>query len=184
MQAAGDRSEMCPAGLTLPRASETANAAQFSLRFISGKARICIALLALLIGSGTAFAHGVGYRPSGKSAVALEFYYSTGETMAYEEAQVFSPQDANSAYQSGRTDEFGRYSFIPETEGEWRVVVKDHEGHRAEAAIQITSDFLSGGETVSAPPPSLPQGAGLALRAALGVSLLFNIAAMIRLKCT
>ncbi|GHV54882.1 hypothetical protein FACS1894216_15810 [Synergistales bacterium] len=135
----------------------------------------------ITLGCGTAFAHGVGYRQSDKKAVPLEFYYSTGEMMAYEEARVFSPLDEKNAYLSGRTDEFGRYSFIPSAEGEWRVIVKDREGHMAEAAVQITGEFLSGGasgvgESAAAQSP-LPQGGELFLRAAFGVSILLNISA-------
>jgi nickel transport protein len=138
-------------------------------------------LLFLCAWSRDALAHGVGYRVSGKKAVALEFYYSTGETMAYLEARAYSPNDVKNAFQSGRTDEFGRYSFIPQTEGEWRVIVKDEEGHRAEAVIPITPEFLSGGgELPTAAQSSIPQGMELYLRAVLGVSLLFNIAAFVR----
>jgi nickel transport protein len=146
----------------------------------------CILTLSILIGPTPALAHGVGYRMSDKKAVPLEFYYSTGETMAYQETLVFSPLDSKNSYQSGRTDEFGRYSFIPESEGEWRVVVKDHEGHRAEAAIQITGDFFSGLDAspkgLTSSQPSLPQGSELFWRAVLGVSILFNIAALARAR--
>ncbi|MDR3354473.1 MAG: hypothetical protein LBO21_05500 [Synergistaceae bacterium] len=133
---------------------------------------------------GAAFGHGSGYRQSKIDAVALEFYYSTGEAMAYQETKVYSPGGEGIAYQSGRTDEFGRYSFVPATEGEWRVEVKDDEGHRAEALIPITAEFMEGASDGTAVPvqSSLPQGADLFVRALLGVSLIFNAAAFVRLK--
>ncbi|MDR1943687.1 MAG: hypothetical protein LBQ19_02595 [Synergistaceae bacterium] len=144
---------------------------------------VLVAVLLLAV-PGDAFAHGVGYRLSSKKAVALEFYYSTGETMAYLDARAYSPQDERNAFQSGRTDEFGRYSFVPATEGEWLVVVKDEEGHRAEAKVPITAEFLddSGGEVSVAARSSLPRGFDLFLRAVLGVSILFNLAALVRLR--
>lgn len=132
-----------------------------------------------------ALAHGVGYRVSSKKAVTLEFYYSTGETMAYLEARTYSPSDEKNAFQSGRTDEFGRVSFAPDSEGEWRVVVRDDEGHIANAVVPVTPEFLSGGDEggVSlAAQSSLPRGADLFFRAALGVSVLFNIAVLVRLR--
>ena len=134
---------------------------------------------------GAALAHGVGYRVSSEKAITLEFYYSTGETMAYLEARTYSPLDERNAFQSGWTDEFGRVSFVPDSEGEWRVVVKDGEGHMANAAVPVTSEFLSGGGEDSlsvAAQSSLPQGAELFFRAALGVSVLFNIAALVRTR--
>jgi nickel transport protein len=126
----------------------------------------------------------VGYRQSGKSAVAVEFYYSTGETMAYQEFRVYSPQDDKNAYQSGRTDEFGRCSFVPENPGTWRVVVSDSEGHRADASIPIPQEFFDGGGDPRplAVKSHMPEGLDLYLRAALGVSVLFNVAAAVRFR--
>jgi nickel transport protein len=134
-------------------------------------------------GRGTAHAHGVGYRILAVRTVPLEFYYSTGETMAYLEAMVFSPADPKNSFQSGRTDEFGRYSFIPDIEGKWRVAVNDPEGHRAEASIEIGDDFFTDtGGGMAASAGSVPRGAEMMWRAVLGVSVIFNIAAFVKLK--
>ena len=113
-------------------------------------------------------AHGVGYRQSGMKAVALEFFYSTGEKMSYREAKVFSPKDEKFAVQSGRTDEAGRFAFVPDCEGEWRVIVRDEEGHQCEAKIDVTPEL----EAVSPGQQEEP----LYVRALLGVSIIFNIA--------
>ncbi|MDR2779562.1 MAG: hypothetical protein LBB28_00390 [Synergistaceae bacterium] len=142
--------------------------------------------LALFVGSGTAFAHGVGYRRLGMSAVALEFFYSTGESMAYQNARVYSPKDGKAFFQSGLSDEFGRVSFVPNIQGDWRIMVKDEEGHLAEAVITVTEEFILGSGEVSAETAagsSIPMGGELLIRALLGVSVLFNIAAFVR-KCT
>ncbi|MDR1514843.1 MAG: hypothetical protein LBS45_04045 [Synergistaceae bacterium] len=162
-------------------------AARFSQKAPRRGAALFICFLVpvlLLAGPDTASAHGVGYRQTGKSAVAIEFYYSTGELMAYQEFRVYSPRDEKNSFQSGRTDEFGRVSFVPEVPGTWRIVVSDTEGHRAEASIPITQEFFDGGRD---PRPvsvksSMPEGLDLFLRAALGVSLLFNAAFLVRLK--
>jgi nickel transport protein len=153
--------------------------------FSSTGLAVTASLLLALAMPGAATAHGVGYRISSKRAVTLEFYYSTGETMAYLEAKAYSPADEKNAFQSGRTDEFGRVSFVPDFEGEWRVVVKDEEGHMADAVVPVTSEFLSGVSEngVSAAVQSgFPQGVDLVLRALLGVSALFNIAVLARLR--
>ena len=134
------------------------------------------------------YAHGVGYRHSELNPIALEFFYSTGEKMSYREARVFSPKDSKFAAQTGRTDEQGRFAFIPDTSGEWRVIVRDEEGHQCEANISVTEDFIGGKEhtsgqeraSVSASGSSFPQGIDLLIRAILGVSILFNIVMIIR----
>lgn len=120
-------------------------------------------------------AHGVGYRHSELKAIPLEFFYSTGEKMSYCEARVFSPNDEKFAAQTGRTDEQGRFAFVPDSAGEWRVIVRDNEGHQCSASITV-------GETLSASQEesSLPQGIELLIRALLGVSVIFNAAMIIR----
>jgi nickel transport protein len=163
----------------------------FCARRLPQKARlnpalcVCFIVPALLLASlGTASAHGVGYRQTDRKAVALEFYYSTGETMAYQEFRVYSPDDGKNSYQSGRTDESGRCSFIPEKPGTWRIAVRDDEGHSAEASVSITPEFFDddGDPRSVAVNSSLPEGAELFFRAALGVSLLFNVAALFLAK--
>ena len=136
-----------------------------------------------------ALAHGVGYREAGGlSPVALEFFYSTGEPMSYREAKVFSPADEKFAHQTGRTDAAGRFAFVPDVPGLWRVVVRDEEGPQATAELDVTEALLKGGsvksEATSVPPADSnnpPEGLDLLIRAALGVSLLFNLAAFILL---
>lgn len=122
----------------------------------------------------SSYAHGVGYRQSEFRAVALEFFYSTGEKMSYREARVFSPKDSKFAAQTGRTDEQGRFAFVPDVSGEWRVIVRDEEGHQCEAKITVS-------ETLSASVSNDSDNVkDLWLRAILGVSVLFNIAMIIR----
>ena len=144
-------------------------------------AAMCAVGLVLFSGPTVASAHGVGYRRSAISALALEFYYSTGEAMAYQEARVYSPDNARAAYQTGRTDEYGRISFVPATSGDWRVEVRDEEGHRAEAVVTVADDWDENakGDDDAVSGDSMPAGRELFFRALLGVSLIFNIAAFV-----
>ena len=139
--------------------------------------------LSFLLTGNAALAHGVGYREArGLSPLALEFFYSTGEPMSYREAKVFSPADEKFANQTGRTDAAGRFAFVPDVPGTWRVVVRDEEGHQATAELDVTEALLNGGgvKSEAAPAPAAassnpPEGLELLIRAALGVSLLFNL---------
>ena len=136
----------------------------------------------ILLSDAEILAHGTGYRHSEFQAVALEFMYSTGEAMSYREARVFSPNDEKFAYQTGRTDEKGRFSFVPDTPGKWRVIVRDEEGHQCTAEIDVTAEFLSvkSDGTQQHDDWTLPQGMELFIRALLGVSIIFNIAMIVR----
>ncbi len=150
---------------------------------------VALVLAALVLSSAAAVradAHGVGYSESSLRPVALDFFYSTGELMSFLKAEVFSPSDDKAAYQSGRTDEEGRFAFIPNKPGKWRVVVNDDDGHRAEATVDVTQEFLAGGAaggvgSLVQEKKAAPEGPELYLRAGLGVSLLFNIAAFVLL---
>ena len=145
---------------------------------------IILAMALVCFWAGALFAHGVGYREAAEKSVALEFFYSTGEKMSYREARVFSPKDSKFAIQTGRTDELGRFAFIPDCEGVWRVIVRDEEGHQANAEINITAEFLSeniSGEAQISENSVFDSKFEIAIRALLGVSLIFNIAAFVKI---
>ena len=136
--------------------------------------RALIALSLVLLCAGEIFAHGVGYRESELQAIPLEFFYSTGEKMSYCEASVFSPNDSKFAAQTGRTDEAGRFAFIPDVSGDWRVVVSDGQGHRCEAVIMVAPSA-----SLRSAPPLTQERQGKTVPALLGVSIIFNIALVI-----
>ena len=129
---------------------------------------------------GEISAHGTGYKHSELKAAALEFMYSTGEKMSYCKAEVFSPKDEKFAFQSGRTDEQGRFSFVPDSEGTWKVTVRDEEGHQCTAEINITPEK---NVNVNADNQGgLLVGTEILIRSLLGVSIIFNIAMLIYRK--
>ena len=140
---------------------------------------VFLLVLVLWAGAGKAFAHGVGFRRSALPAVALEFMYSTGEMMSYREARVFSPNDDKFAVQTGRTDEKGRFAFVPDVPGEWRVIVRDEEGHQCEARVGVSGEGLGvSGEGLGVREEnSQPE---MLVRALLGVSILMNIAILVK----
>lgn len=146
---------------------------QTSLRAIV----IFTALVILVSFCSSSHAHGTGYRQSSLKAIALEFAYSTGEAMSYREARVYSPNDEKFAVQSGRTDENGRFAFVPDVKGEWRVIVRDEEGHQCEAKIDVTDEILSGKDNLTIQSDSDND---IYTRAMLGVSIIFNVALLIR----
>lgn len=122
--------------------------------------------------SADAAAHGTGYRIlDGKKPIAVEFVYSSGAPMSYAEALVWSPGDAEVEYQYGRTDRKGRFVFLPDAPGEWKISVNDGRGHKAVAAYQVATD-------PSIPKPATIQNPGKVSKivsAFLGISLIANV---------
>ncbi len=141
--------------------------------FIIGS--ICFGLIFLF--NGEILAHGTGYRQINLKAIPLEFFYSTGEKMSYREVKVFSPKDSKFPIQTGRTDEEGRFAFIPDVSGDWKVIVRDEEGHQCEAKINLTS--LSSDDDISPYRGHNVARGSMAKEAILGVSFIFNMAVFV-----
>ena len=73
-------------------------------------------------------------------AVLLEARYGGTEIVPFAKVQIFAP-GATREFQTGRTDQRGRFSFVPEGAGNWRAVVDDELGHRREVEIGVTAGF-------------------------------------------
>ncbi len=134
----------------------------------------------LLIAAGPLAAHDLDVEVRLHApAVVLRAAYSGSAAVAYAAVRVFAPGTATVEFQSGYADAAGRFAFVPDREGDWRAVVDDEMGHRAERRISIGRDFLAGpgaaGRAPSAGPGpdrrGLPQGQG----ALVGIALIIGL---------
>jgi hypothetical protein len=117
-----------------------------------------------LLLAGTASAHGVETRTLTSGAVAVEFRFTDGTTMALADAMAFAPSHPNEPSVTGRTDEHGRFSFFPDQDGDWTVEVRDGDTHVARAVVSVSDHKVA--ETRHAFPDWL-----------VAVSLVFNVLA-------
>jgi nickel transport protein len=76
-----------------------------------------------------------------KGGVGIAASYLDNSPMADCDVRVFSPEDRVTPFQTGQTDDNGRFMFFPDKKGEWKVIVDDGMGHRADAAVTITQDM-------------------------------------------
>jgi nickel transport protein len=128
-------------------------------------------------------AHGTAHRVvRNGTAVTVESFYSDKEPMQYAEVLVFSPSDRKVEYQNGRTDRNGRFAFFPDRQGTWRIEVNDGMGHLMKADIEVTAtgEPGTGSGNGSAGEREMPAGASVPLKAAFGVSLIANVALILR----
>ncbi|MCF8144099.1 MAG: DUF4198 domain-containing protein [Deltaproteobacteria bacterium] len=135
--------------------------------------------LSLFSGPPNADAHGTDYSiVEAATLMAVAFYYSDGEPMAYAQVLVFSPKDPKVEHQNGRTDRHGKFAFCPDTPGTWRIIANDGMGHLCQATVEVSPESLAGksdtphGETEIAHPV---QGSKT-LRIIAGLSLILNLA--------
>ena len=137
------------------------------------------ALLSLV--ASQAQAHALYAAHTWQGAVALvQFAYAGGEQPTYAKVEVYSPADSKVEFQNGRTDAQGRFAFMPDAPGQWRVIMADNMGHRVEHAVDVSADptaqqadVKNAGDAAASPGVG---GFSIPLRILLGLSLLANMA--------
>ena len=135
---------------------------------------IFLTILLAVISADKALAHGVVSSIKEENSLPVSiFRYADGTALSYGEVKVWAPDDDRIEFQNGRTDKNGKFSFVPDQEGTWRVEVNDGIGHAATTEYIVQSVIETGAAEPKAENPS-------ALLAILGVSLLINLAFLIR----
>lgn len=139
------------------------------------------------------FGHGTEYRLIFRdNVVAAEFLYSDKTPMQYAEILVFSPESETVEYQNGRTDQNGRFAFLPETSGTWKMEVSDGMGHAVYAEVTVPSllpelkengeSYIKQIDTRTANISSLVGGSPMVIKIVLGLSILLNIFLAVSMK--
>lgn len=110
----------------------------------------------------------------------MHAWFPDGESLAYVQAEVFSPGDPKIPYWKGRTDRNGWLAFVPDVPGTWRVRIVDATGHGLDTTVEVASPIAAGGASGS----GLPGVASLAflLRPAVGVILIAAIFGFLYLR--
>jgi nickel transport protein len=139
-------------------------------------ADLALLLLAGLLLPEALFAHGVeAYDISGDGALpaaTVHFKYSTGEAMAFARIRLFAPSRPDTEVLSSLADRSGRFSFVPDEEGDWIVEASDNMGHQGSITINAAA------EAEGAVPGNTGSTGGkipLPLSLSLGLSLILNI---------
>ncbi|MFH1057747.1 MAG: hypothetical protein V1797_03575 [Pseudomonadota bacterium] len=127
-------------------------------------------LLWLLLLPAPAQGHGIELSAGRGEAAWARGEYSGGEPMSFVKARVLGPD--GQTHQVGNTDAQGRFAWLPDRDGPWRVVLDDGQGHRGEAALEWRADVVAA-PTAAAPPAEGLNGQPLWVRAVWGVSLFF-----------
>jgi len=111
--------------------------------------------------------------------VVFQANYEGSEAVSFAAVSVHGPDDGNphaDAYQTGRTDAEGRFVFIPNRTGKWKVTVDDEVGHRGTQEVTITS--LTEPATAA---PAAPQSSGRSTtdRLVIGLSVIFGVVGLL-----
>lgn len=143
---------------------------------------LSIIVLLLLISVSNCRAHGTVCGLF-EGVAAVEASYDDGRPMAFCDVAVYFPAGEEAVYRTGETDRNGRYSFIPSSDGEFRIVVDDGMGHAASIRFSVekgrASAEGSGKRDISCGQTTtgtcifngLSRGAGIVV----GISLIFGL---------
>jgi nickel transport protein len=122
-------------------------------------------------------AHEVLHEVKRDRAVAVRAWFPDGESLAYVQAEVFSPADPAIPHWKGRTDRNGWLAFVPDVPGPWRVRIVDSTGHGLEATVDVPAPGAAAGAI-----PSGVASAAFVLRPLLGVALIAAIFGFLYLR--
>ena len=142
---------------------------------------------ALVFSAGALEAHKleISVTPIPPVVVVEAGYAGHEHPLSEGEVFIYAPGESEAAFQTGKLDSTGKFAFIPEREGTWKVVVDDGTGHKSEVSAEVAENFLSGREVLSESEKfpggtePRPSEAALYWKALIGISLLIGIAGII-----
>lgn len=121
--------------------------------------------LTILALPGLLQAHGMVWEITTRQTVAILAAYDDGEPMAYAAVKIFAPGQDRIEHQNGRTDKNGTFAFMPDTSGQWRIIVDGGMGHVINASFEVDEALTVAPGTALRTPQSRLHGitAGLGL---------------------
>lgn len=129
-----------------------------------------VGLLWVLLLPLPSLGHGIDLRTGQGPAAWVQGEYSTGEAMSFVKTRVLGPD--GKTFQVGNSDARGRFAWLPDRAGPWRVVLDDGQGHHGEAVLDWRADADAAPTEDDAPAAGL-AGQPLWARAVWGLSLFF-----------
>lgn len=116
--------------------------------------------------AAVAYGHGVE-SSTFQGGVGIQVAYDHGAPIAAGTVLVYAPSDGENPYLQGVTDKHGRFAFVPDAPGEWRVEVEDATGHGLVRNITVTQEMV----------PEIHEEHHLSLgqQILMGISIIFGI---------
>ncbi len=87
------------------------------------------------------FGHGVEFSTF-TGGVGIEVAYEHGQPLVGASVHVYAPGSQDAPFQQGATDQNGRFTFVPDTSGAWKIDVDDGTGHGVIEEIIVSDDMI------------------------------------------
>lgn len=122
-----------------------------------------------------AWSHGVEGYTEKIQGYCITARYDDGEPMAYAAVEINAPQ-TEFAFQTGRADRNGCFTFLPDGQGLWQAIVTDGMGHRLALEVEVGgSEAALDTSSTSPSPASPPRELTRAFKVAAGLSIIFGV---------
>lgn len=122
-----------------------------------------------------ATAHELRKNVSSAQAIVVEIQFANGRPFAFENYEIYRAE-TEMPYQVGKTDQYGRVAFLPNTASTWIFKTYSQDGHGA--TIKFESDGQTNIQTIERPLYERYA------RLIIGVSLLIGIFGVVSLYQT
>lgn len=96
-----------------------------------------LCVVCFLMTTGIAWGHGMFHEIAGKEAVVVTAEYDDGEPMSYADVKIYSPAGGKIEHQNGRTDKNGCFAFVPDSPGQWRIIIDGDMGHVIDTTFAV-----------------------------------------------
>lgn len=125
-----------------------------------------IFIVSALTVSSMAYGHGVE-ATTFQGGIGIQVAYDHGAPLVKSMVNIYAPANPDTPFLQGVTDQHGRFAFVPDAPGEWRVEVEDGTGHGIVQKITVSQDMV----------PELHEAHHLSLgqQILMGVSIIFGI---------
>ncbi len=97
---------------------------------------LAAALVALFLAIPHAQAHSIRAVSYESGALVVEVSFGGGEIASYAQVTIMAP-NSQQEFQSGVTDAHGRFAFLPDQPGNWRVIIDAGMGHKTTLSIEV-----------------------------------------------
>lgn len=118
-----------------------------------------------LVAVAPMFAHGakIDYQPI--NGIVIQARYDSGEPMSAAQVNVYTPDNPNEPWQTGTTDDEGRFVFTPDPSrpGNWEVMVRQ-AGHGDIVVVPVAGNLAAvdsaGEDSTAGTTEGTTEGAG------------------------
>lgn len=137
------------------------------------KIQYFIPLVILLGGGAPAIAHSSSLEFSLRQSVEITATYDSGDPMNEAQVSIYAPDDPETPWQTGLTDDQGRFQFAPDQAGPWDVKVRK-AGHGTLMTIPINTTTTTEVSAVSPNAPALPRSYSPAQKGMMAIAIVWG----------